>query len=275
MAENKIVGYKKVFGFVLPDWVDEKRINMSIGYLLVSLVMFFVLILVVNPNKDKVAVNVATYQSELDNYNNLVVSKKSLDDLNNNIDPIEQRAIFQAMPVSYSPEEAVFALRNIAANSGVSITEYTLPPGVIFDDNKKQFSGSTASKSEASVKFQNFPVSVSVSGDINSILKFIDKVEKSLPVGFVSDLGIQEATKISSTAVSQANLKLQVTYYQPIMVSFNLGNLKQFDTSDMALIKDLSSYSTTSFQPSSFVSSPSADFDNLSNSSTIPNLFGL
>lgn len=273
MPENKIVGYKKVFGFVLPDWVDEKQINMSIGYVLVSLIMIFVLLLVVNPNSDRIKINNESYSTELVNYNNLLASKKSLDDMSTNVDPLQQEAIFQAMPIEYSPEEAVFTLRNLAAVSEVQITEYILPSGVVYDDAKKEFSGAPTKKNEASVKFESYPVQISVSGDINAILKFIDKVEKSLPIGFVSDLGIQEATRISNTANTQVNLKLQITYYQPIMVSFNLGNMQQFSATDIALIKELGLYGQTSFQPTSSFNTP---VSSISGSTGVTrNLFGL
>lgn len=272
MPENKIIGYKKMFGLVLPDWVNEKQINMAIGYVLVSVVMLFVMILVIQPNNDRIKTNRKAYDAELAKLTNLQTSKKSLDNLSSNINEIEQGAIFRAMPVNYSPEEAVFELRNIAASAGVTIVEYSLPPGVVFEDVKKEFTGSTAVKNEASVKFKSFPITISLSGDINSILNFIDKVEKSLPIGFVSDLGIQEATKMSNSARTEARLKLQVTYYQPIMVSFNLGNLQEFTKDDLGLIKELGGYAQTSFQvgsgPSSTVNEPAGDSGN-------QNVFGL
>lgn len=269
MAENKIIGYKKIFGFVLPDWVDEKQINLAVGYLLVSLVMVFVLLLVVKPNSERVTVNKNEYKIELDKLNSLKESKKSLDELSNTVDPVEQQAVFQSMPVNYAPEESIFQLRNIAALSGVSITEYSLPGGLVLDDTKKEFSGSTSDNSEASIRFQSFPMSISVSGEINSILKFIEEVEKSLPIGFVSDLGIQEATKISNTGKSQTTLKLEVTYYQPIMVSFNLSNLQKLSAEDITLIKELGVYAQKSFQ--SGISS-STTTESISNNQ---NIFGL
>ena len=49
MAENKIVGYKNIFGFVLPDWVDEGLIRLFVTILFSSAAMLFVLIFIVWP----------------------------------------------------------------------------------------------------------------------------------------------------------------------------------------------------------------------------------
>ncbi|HEX9008288.1 MAG TPA: hypothetical protein VF837_03460 [Patescibacteria group bacterium] len=250
-AEERIIGYKKVFGFVLPDWVDERQINLAIGYVLVALVMVFVLLLFVNPNKSVITKNNQLYKTESAALTTLKASKVGLDNLSTQINSDEQDAIFRAMPTNYSPEEAIFTLRNIAGATGVTIIDYTLPGGVILDQSKKEFTGSTGTSTQASVVFQSFLVNITVSGDINAISNFADRVEKSLPIGFVSDLGIQEAAKISTIGgKSQVNLKLQITYYQPNVFSFNLNNLQQFSPDDLALVKELSGYARLNTSPS-------------------------
>lgn len=270
MPENKIVGYKKIFGFVLPDWVDERQIDMMVGYFLSFVVMMFVLILVINPNSDKINSNKKAIKTEETQLSILKESKKSLDDLGQTLSQQDQQSIFRAMPIDYTPEDAIFGLRGIASKNEVSITEYTLPGGVIFDDTKKEFKGSSSSKEEASVKFQSFPISISVNGKINSILKFVDMVEKSLPIGFVSDLSIQEIAKISNESTDgPVALKLQITYYQPIMVSFNLSNLKAFTNNDLSLIKEISAYDQNIFQLSASI------IGGNTTSLGIDNLFGL
>lgn len=67
-AESRIVGYKKIFGFVLPDWVNESIIrNFGFGMLGVT-AMMIVLIFFIWPNYD----TIRTRETELNQENNFV-----------------------------------------------------------------------------------------------------------------------------------------------------------------------------------------------------------
>lgn len=239
--ENKIVGYKKYFGFVLPDFIDEKQINTTVGYVLVALVMTFVLLLVVNPNTDRVQVGKKQVAEEQAKLAKLKQSRDSLNKMSESIGS-NTETIFKAMPLTYSPEEAIFQLRRVAVLAGVSLLEYSLPAGVILDQEKAVIA--TANQS-AAIRFQSFPVKLTVSGSISRILDFINRVEKSLPIGFVADLNIKEITEISrKNAGQEVNLKLEVAYYQPVFLkAFNLSNLETLTQEDIELARELKTYS--------------------------------
>jgi len=249
MATSKIAGYKKVFGLVLPDWVDERVLNMVIGYVLVSVVMMFVLLLVVNPNFENVKKLESRQKAESERLSVMRESKRSLDRLIEDVSPTQQAAVFRAMPIEYSPEEAVFSFRRIANEVRVSIVEYSLPAGVIYEEGAVEFTGGSSTDKTTSIDFKNFIIQITVEGEIDNILDFIDKVQTALPIAFVSDLSIQEVVKASElrSARSNVNLKLAVQYYQPQLKSFNLSGLQSFSEREVALMNELETYANVSF----------------------------
>jgi len=256
MAKSSgLVGYKKVFGFILPEWVDEKTVNKFVGYVLVSLVMVFTLLLLVKPNMENAKKLESQYKTESSRLESMRNSKKSLDSLFQTVSNNEQKMVFRAMPLNYSPEEAVYAFRRVANEVGVSIAEYSLPEGVVFEEVAKEFTGKAFKDQNTSIDYKTFVIQVTVNGQIGEILNFIDRVQKSLPLGFVSDLQIQEVVKAAELKKSQSvvSLKLSVQYYQPVLKSFNVASLQEFSDSDMALIKELAGYESASV-PSADVS---------------------
>lgn len=261
MATSKISGYKKVFGFVLPDWVDEKVLRMAIGYVLVSVVMMFVLLLVVNPNKDNVDSLEARLKTESGRLETMRESKRSLDRLIQDVSSLEQEAIFRAMPVNYSPEAAVFSFRTVANETGVSVSEYSLPAGIVYEEGVREFAGSSKSTNETAVDFRSFTIQVTVEGQISNILNFITRVQRSLPVAFVSDLAIQEIVLAAGLgrAQSNVNLKLSVQYYQPVLKSFNLAGLQSFTEAEIALMRELESYARVTVPVSADTTLPSGE----------------
>lgn len=243
MAENKIVGYKNIFGFVLPDWVDESLIRMVVMFLLSAAVMLFVLIFVIWPKFGDVKslkASLATKQTQLDS---LKTSKAGFDKLNEQVPETSQNLILQAIPQVYSPENAVFLLRKIGEEvPGLMILSYSLPSGTLFESDKPAEKGGGSDKSM--VSFLSYPIKLSVSAPVGSLLSFINKVETSLPFGVVSDVGVQEITKLakSTTVDKSVKMDLEVKYYQAVLRQVDISKIKPFTESELALVGELSRY---------------------------------
>ncbi|NCP47308.1 hypothetical protein COT86_00070 [Candidatus Collierbacteria bacterium CG10_big_fil_rev_8_21_14_0_10_43_36] len=240
MPESKLLGYKSVFGFVLPDWVSEKMVKNTIYGLLVLAAMFLTLIFVVWPNLTLAQSRQASLIASKSSLEILKKSKTSLDRLASDISNTDQTKILTAIPQEYSPEEAIFHLRKIGANTGVSIVSYTLPPGIILDTTK------TADQTTGTdmVSFTAFPVHITVAARVGSLLRFISLVESSLPFGNVSDLNIQDVvSKLSQTAGEKTvQMVLEIRFYQSILGKVNLTKLQEFTEADLKLVADLRGY---------------------------------
>lgn len=237
MTESKIIGYKKIFGFVMPDWVNESVVkNLVIG-LLAMVAMLMVLILSVWPNLGVMKSKEIELKSNRDSLALLKESKTGLDRLADLSSETER--ILTAIPQRYSPDGAIYNLRRISSDTGVSIISYTLPSGVILDTAD---TSSVDDKGEM-VSFASFPVKITVAAPVESLLKFTALVESSLPIGTVSDLSLQEVSKLSRTAGDKTvQLALEITFFQATLGKTNINRLQPLTDDDLRLANDLRSY---------------------------------
>jgi len=264
MAENKIIGYKNIFGFVLPDWVDEATIRLLVTFLLSSATMLFVLIFFIWPRFEDLAKKRTELERGIEKLASLKNSKQGFDKLSEQIPEETQTLVLSAIPQSYSPENAVFLLRKIASEtSGVSIVSYKLPSGVLFEGNDKK---ATEKEETDMVTFLNYPIRLVVTAPVNSLLDFIKKVETSLPFGMVSDVGMQEITKLAkSTTTKSIQMEIEVMYYQALVNTVDISKIDQISPQDLTLVKALSGYTKVGTFGGSDVS-PVSDPNGLSGS---------
>lgn len=237
MPDTKIIGYKKIFGLVLPDWVSEKMLKMFIFGLMSTLVMLFVMIFVIKPKYDELA----ELRKILDKETNaLVALKKSQDGilrLQSDLTEIEQAKILSAVPLSYSPDKAIFILRQIASETGASIFSYNLPSGVLLDSSAIE----TIGKRGEMVDFASYPIKIVVSAPVDVLLRFITKVESTMPFGVVSDLNLQEVTKLSKSGVNKnVQVSLEIKYYQAKINKIDINQIKSLDEANLEFAKKLS-----------------------------------
>ena len=184
MTETKIVGYKKIFGLVLPDWVNEEIIRRGVAGLLSSVVMLLVLIFVVWPNFDTITSKNSELSKAKKDLEVLLGSSQGLELIKTELSEPNQKRILVAMPTQYSPETAIFLLRKISADTGVSIVSYSLPAGVLL--NSAPTLGSVASSQM--VEFVAYPVRITVAAPVEALLAFISKLDSSLPFFLFSSL---------------------------------------------------------------------------------------
>ncbi len=240
MAETKIIGYKNIFGFVLPDWVDEGIIRLLVTFLLSAVAIFFVLIFVIWPKFDDISRMKATLKSGQETLTSLKNSKLGFDKLSEQIPDATQDLVLLAIPQSYSPENAVFLLRKIASEtSGVAIVSYKLPSGVLFEGDGAE----TKQKgSKDMVSFLNYPIRLTVTAPVPSLLEFINKIETSIPFGMVSDIGMQEITKLVKATTKSVQMEIEVMYYQALINTVDISKINTISEADLALVKTLSGY---------------------------------
>lgn len=244
-AESRIVGYKKIFGFVLPDWVNESMIrNFGLSMLGVA-AMMIVLIFFIWPNYDTIKTRENDLKANQESLKTLQESKSGLDRLQSDLSSADQTRILTAMPQNYSPDLAIFALRRISADTGVSIISYSLPSGVLLD-TATQTTGGSAGGAEM-VSFVTVPIQISVAAPVEALVKFISEVESSLPFGVVSDLSLQEVTKLARTSSDKTvSLALEIHYFQALLKNVNLNKLQAFTPEELQVAKDLSKYNLLS-----------------------------
>lgn len=247
MPDTKIIGYKKLFGLILPDWVSERMMRMMISGLLSSLVMLLVLILVVKPRYDELADLRATLARETANLNALTNSRNGILSLENDLTEDQQQKILSAVPVDYSPDRAIFLLRKMASDTGASIVSYSLPSGVLLDSSTVE----TIGKRGEMVEFNSYPIKIIISAPVDVLLRFISKVESSLPFGVVADLNLQEVTKLSKGGVNKnVQISLEIKYYQAKLNKIDINAIKSLNEKNLEFAEKLADFDVVNIEES-------------------------
>lgn len=239
MPETKIVGYKKIFGLVLPDWVNESMVkNIGMGLLAVA-TMLLLLIFVIWPNEEVVKTRESSLNVSKNELQSLKNSKASLDRLKIDLTAEDQSRILAAIPQTYSPDGAIYTLRRISADTGVSIVSYSLPSG----DLLSSVAPVVGAPSTDMVGFSVFPIRLTVSAPVESLLKFVAGVESSLPFGIVSDLNVQEVSRLSTVDIDKSvQLGLEIRYYQSVLRTVNINKMQPLSEDDLGLARELRNY---------------------------------
>lgn len=245
MAEIKIVGYKKIFGLILPDWISEKMMKLFVGGLLGVLFMLIMAVFYVRPMYDSVKTLETSLRSEEKALSSLKESKLGIDRLREELTEQEQLKILASVPESYSPDTAIFILREIANQTGVSIVSYSLPSGVLLDSNEVQ---STVAKNDEMVSFGSYPIKIVIAAPVEVLLKFINKVETSLPYGVVSDLNLQEVTKLSKQSQNKnVQIAMELRYYQAKLGRININKIPFLTDKNLETVDLLSGFDLITF----------------------------
>jgi hypothetical protein len=243
MAENKIIGYKKIFGLVLPDWVSEKVIRYVAAGLLTSVMMLLVLIFLIWPNFATVSARAAVLETNKKDLEVLRSSGQGLERIKTDLSATDQQKILAAMPTEYSPDGAIYLLRKISADTGVSIVSYSLPAGQLLGTGATQPVGSKAAEGGEMVSFIAYPVRLTIAAPVEALLSFISKVESSLPFGVVSDLNLQEVTRLSRSATDKTvQLATEIKFYQAVLKTVSINKLLPLSPENLTLAKELSAY---------------------------------
>lgn len=252
MADIKIVGYKKMFGLILPDWISEKMMKAFVIGVLTVAIELLVFLLVIKPKLEDIKV---LKKKLSDSEKSLVSLKQSRDGINKQKEVLgeqEQIKVLSAIPLSYSPERAIFVMRELASQTGVSIVSYSLPSGVLFDSSAAE---SLGNKGEM-VSFFSSPVKISIAAPVDVLLKFISKLETSLPYGVVSDLNLQEITKIAKSGENKnVQIALEIKYFQAKLNKINISNISDFTEANMELADKIDGFSLLQFENSKNVPS--------------------
>jgi len=265
MIDSKVVGYKKIFGFVLPDWVSEKLIKVVAFGILTLAVMLGVLFFVIMPQFDVIKEKTSLLKKQKESLTLLKKSREGLLAMNDILSNQDRMIILSAIPQQYSPDEAVYMLRKISADTGVSIVSYTLPSGVLLDSA----ASIVANKDGEMVGFDSHTISLTVSAPVESLLKFIYKIESSLPFGVVSDLNLQEVTKLTKKNIDQSvQMAMDIKFFQANLSKVNINKVQPFSEEDIKTVKELTLFNLF------YVPAEDAAAAKVSNIATASGIFG-
>ena len=228
---------KKIFGILLPEWVDEEALRKLVYSFLGLVVAILVSILFVWPRFADL------YKEEKDLKkleNSLEVLSGSVDrvqEFENNLGEDELSILSLAVPKTFDPGIILSSLRQISASTGVIIESYELSKGVgeIDVDKKIQIK-------DGMVNLNKHRVMLKLVGSSDRLIRFIDLLGKSLPVSIISELSLSEISKLF-TIQGLSQLEMEITYFESDLAEVSLDKVVGFTDKNEQLLGEILLYS--------------------------------
>ncbi len=231
---------KKVFGMILPEWMDEevlKKLVYSVLGLVFALLMSLMFIWprfseVINKEK-KVAIKEETRDELLG-----AVSRLDEMDLVNDVAGVERLEL--AIPGSFRPDYILVSLKDLSRKSLVSIESYVFEGGGIVSGSEEETEESSAQSGveKKSEKVKGHKVNLSIAGLSSNLIKFINNLENTLPFSTVADMSISQISRvISSEDMSRLEMKLE--FYELPEVAVGIESIAELSNEELDLFEEI------------------------------------
>jgi len=231
-------GTKKIFGVLLPDWVDEEVLKKLVYSFLSLVVAVLMSILFVWPRFSDL------YKNEKE----LGKLEESLEVLSTSVDEATGfrtsfgedvlGALEIAVPKVFDPGLILAGLRQVAGNAGVVLESYEVAGGVV----KVEVVDESKLKNDL-VALSKHKVNLKLVGRSDRLIKFINLLDNSSPLSVISELSLSEISKLfNQQGVSQ--LEMEVTYFESRLLDVELEKLVELSDDNRRFLEEISLYST-------------------------------
>ncbi|MBU1200498.1 hypothetical protein KJ953_03085 [Patescibacteria group bacterium] len=221
---------KKIFGILLPDWVNEEVLKKLVYSFVGLVVAILVSSLFVWPRFSDL------YKNERE----LVGLEKSLEVLSSSIDQVEgfkinlgedkMTVLRVAVPTVFDPGLILSSLRQVGASAGVTLEAYEVDGGVI------------EAKDNLGI-LKKHKVNLKLVGRSDRLIRFIDLLGNSLPFSVISELSLSEISKLfNQQGVSQ--LEMEITYFESGLAEVELDKIVGFTDKNKQLLGEIMFYTT-------------------------------
>lgn len=212
MSSKKKIVRKKLFGMVLPEWMDEmvlKNLTYSILGLIFALLvsMLFIWPRFEDLVSQKRKVDNKEKQEEV-----LSLAVKRLDEMSLVNDEVGVERLKLAIPFNFRPDYILVSLKDLSRSAGVAIEAYVFESGGVVDEEetvKKE-------KQEDNGRVKNHEVSLTVSGLPENLVEFVESLEKSLPFSSITDMSMSQVSRV---IISQdvSKLEMKIEFYELVV----------------------------------------------------------
>ena len=231
-------GTKKIFGVLLPDWVDEEVLKKLVYSFLSLVVAVLISSLFVWPRFGDL------YKDEKD----LMKLEKSLEALSGFVDQVEEfeqsldgdelKALEMAVPKVFDPGLILSSLKQVGVNTGVVLETYEVDGGVI----RTEVVEAVGSKGDL-VVLNKHKVHLKLVGRSDNLIKFIDLLGKSSPLSVISELSLSEISKLFNQQ-GMSKLEMEVTYFEASLLGVELEKITDISSEDRQLLEEITGYFT-------------------------------
>lgn len=227
---------KKLFGMVLPEWMDEevlKKLTYSILGLIFALL---VSVLFVWPRFSDVVSREKKVNIKEKTHEDLLAAVGRLDrvDLVNDTEGVERLEL--AIPGSFRPDYILVSLKDLSRKSLVSMESYVFEGGGVVSEDEEEKKGVKDEKKVTKVK--GHEVSLSVSGLSSNLIKFLNSLDESLPFSTVADMSISQVSRVISSE-DESRLEMKLEFYELPRIEVGTESITELSSEELTLFEDI------------------------------------
>lgn len=229
MSKENNQATRKIFGVILPAWIDEKVLA-KIVYGFLGLVAAILISIVFVWPKFK---DMARLEAELKNIQSTNESLKKTNEyvqnLGSRLDENKLSEVKIAMPKTYDLGLILAGLEKTAFEAGVVFDSYSFEGGTIGINDKP------------SGVFKQHKLQVTMVGGSEKLIRFIDLLQSSLPFSVVTELSLSEVSRLFSLQ-GVTKLELQLSYFESSSPVVKFTEIRDFTPGEIDLLNKLPSY---------------------------------
>lgn len=234
MSSKDKVTRKKLFGMVLPEWVDEAVLKKLVYSVLGLVFALLVSILFIWPKFNDLASKQRKVGLQEKERDNLLAAVSRLDrvDLVNDEEGVERLDL--AIPDSFRPDYILVSLKDLSRRSLVSIESYVFKGGGVVNEEEE----TKRQEKEEEIRVKRHEVSLKISGLSENLINFVNGLDECLPFSTISDMSISQVSKVlQSEDISRLEMKL--TFYELADTSVTSESISELTKEEIGLFEEM------------------------------------
>lgn len=238
---NKIeIERKKLFGMILPEWMDEEVMKKLTYSVLGFIFAFLMSMMFIWPRFSEVVGKEREIEIKEKTRDSLLAAVSRLDrvDLVNDTAGVERLEL--AIPNNFRPDYILVSLKDLSRRSLVSIESYVFEGGGVVSENVEEKKG-TDTQSEVenkNKKIKGHEVSLSVAGLSDNLIKFVDNIENTLPFSTVADMSISQISRVISSE-DMSRLEMKIEFYELPAVKVEIESIAELSNEELSLFEEI------------------------------------
>lgn len=228
---------KKIFGILLPDWVDEEALKKLIYSSLGLVVAVLVSILFVWPRFADLYKEEKELSKSETSLKVLSESASNVQDFGVNLGEEQLSALRLAVPDTFDPGMILSSLRQIGFKTGVTFQSYELGKGIVDVEM-----GNKVGLKAGEVSLKKHKINLKLVGVADNLIEFIDLLGTSVPVSVISELSLSEISKLF-TVQGLSELTMELTYFESDLIGESLTDVVGFTDENKRLLDEIVVYS--------------------------------
>lgn len=235
MSTKKKIVRKKLFGMVLPEWMDENVLK-NLTYSVLGLVFtLLVSMLFIWPKFADLTSRQRKIKNKEKQEEVLSMAVKRLNEVGLVNDETGVERLKLAIPTSFRPDYILVSLKDLSRKAGVAIEAYVFESGGVVAEEETEVK---TEKKEETKRVKNHQVSLTVSGLPENLIVFVESLNNSLPYSSIVDMSMSQVSRV---IISQdvSKLEMKIDFYEIVSGEVETSSITALTEREIGLFEEI------------------------------------